>query len=159
MADKINFADRVRKDLILIGVEGDTREEVLTNISKVLIEKGIAKETYTEGLLQRESEFPTGLPIGEYNIAIPHTYPEHCNEIAVTVAIPKKPIEFHNMGDASETVMVYVILCLCLKKMDDSINMLPSLMTFFADEENVKTLMKCKTPDEVMEAIQAAKKD
>lgn len=157
MADKIHFADFVRKDLILIGVEGETRDEVLTNISKVLIEKGIAKDTYTEGLLQRESEFPTGLPIGEYNVAIPHTYPEHCNEIAVTVAIPKNPVEFHNMGDASDTVMVYVILCLCLKKMDDSINMLPSLMTFFANEEHVKKLMNCKTADEVLEIIATAK--
>lgn len=153
MSGKINFVDMVREDLILIGVEGETRDEVLNNISKVLTDKGIVKDTYAEALLQRENEFPTGLPIGEYNIAIPHTYPEHCNEIAVTVAIPKTPIMFHNMGAAEETVKVHVILCLCLQKMDDSISMLPSMMNFFADEEHIKALMVCKTADEVLKVL------
>ena len=92
--NQIQFVDYVREDLILLGVEGNTRDEVLNNISKVLIEKDIVKESFAEGLLKRENEYPTGLPVGEYNVAIPHTYPEHNKEIAVTIAVPKNPVVF-----------------------------------------------------------------
>ena len=86
-------------------------------------------------------------------MAIPHTYPEHNIEIAVTIAVPKNPVVFYNMGDPKEALNVYVIVCLSLKKMDDSIKMLSSLMTFFGNENNVKKVMKCKDPAEVIKVI------
>jgi len=151
--EKIKFADRVREDLIMLNVEGDTRDEVLKHIADLFVSKGIAKDTFYEGLLQRENEFPTGLPIGEYNIAIPHTYPEHYNDIGVAICVPKHPVKFFNMGDKTDELTVHVIVCLALKKMDDSIKMLPSLMSFFADEDNIKAVMACKTPAEVMALV------
>lgn len=153
MREQVAFADKVREDLVLLGVEGETRDEVLYNIAKVIMEKGIAKETFYEALLQRENEYPTGLPIGEINVAIPHTYPEHINEIAITVAVPKKPVIFRNMGDKDDEILVSVILCLTMKKMDDNVKLLPSLMGFFADEDNLRELLTCKTPGEVIALV------
>ena len=153
MAEKIKFSDRVREDLILLDVEGETKEDIFRKIADLFVEKGIAKETFYDGLIQRESEFPTGLPIGEYNIAIPHTYPEHYNDIGVAICVPRNPLKFFNMGDKSDELTVHVVVCLALKKMDDSIGMLPSLMSFFADEDNIKAVMACKEPAEVMALV------
>ncbi len=150
MSERINFSNLIREDMILLGVEGNTRDEVLENIAKVFVEKGIAKDTFYQGLLGRENEFPTGLPMGEYNIAVPHTYPEHYNEVAVAICVPKNPTKFFNMGDKEDELTVQVIVCLALKKMDDSIKMLPSLMEFFVDQENIKAVMNAKTPAEVL---------
>lgn len=155
MREKVPFADKVREDLVLLGVEGDTRDEVLYNIAKVLMDKGVAKETFYDALLERENEFPTGLPIGEINFAIPHTYPEHINEIAVTIAVPKKPIAFHNMGDANEELLVSVVVCLTMRKMDDNVKLLPALMGFFANEDNLRKVIACKTPAEVIALVTA----
>jgi len=144
--ENIQFADKVREDLILLNVEGDTRDEVLNNISIALLEKGVVKKSFASALIKRENEYPTGIPIGEYNVAIPHTYPEHNNEIAVTIAVPKKPVQFYNMGNSEELLKVYVIICLSFEKMDDSVKMLSSLMTFFGNEENVKQLWFVEIP-------------
>lgn len=153
MSDKIKFSERVREDLILLDVEGETREEIFKQIADLFMEKGIAKDTYYQGLIDREAEFPTGLPIGDYNIAIPHTYPEHYNDIGICVCVPKQPIKFCDMGDKEHELDVHVVVALALKKLDDSIKMLPSLMSFFADEDNIKALMECKEPAQVMEMI------
>ncbi len=155
MREQVPFADKVREDLVLLGVEGETRDEVLYNIAKVLMEKGVAKDTFYEALLQRENEYPTGLPIGEINVAIPHTYPEHINEVAITIAVPKKPVVFRNMGDKDEEILISVILCLTMRKMDDNVKLLPALMGFFADEDNLRALLACKTPAEVISLVTA----
>lgn len=155
MNEHVPFADKVREDLVLLNVEGETRDEVLYNIAKVIMDKGIAKPTFYDALLERENAYPTGLPIGEINIAIPHTYPEHINEVAITIAIPKKPVVFYNMGARDEEVLVSVIVCLTMRKMDDNVKLLPALMSFFADEGNLRRLLKCTTPAEVMALVTA----
>lgn len=150
MSEIVSFADKVREELVLLNVEGETREEVLRNISKVLLEKGIVKDTFSDALLAREAEYPTGLAIGEINFAIPHTHPEHINEIAVTIAVPKHPVVFLDMGDQESEVMASVVVCLTLKKMDDNIKMLPALMEFFANEDHLRAILACTEPAQVM---------
>lgn len=153
--EEIKFTDRVREDLIFLGVEGDTRDEVLKNISDELLARGIVKDTFYEALLKRENEYPTGLPIGDINVAVPHTFPENVNEIAVSVAVPKNPVVFYSMGDPDEEVVVSVICCLALKKIDENVRMLPSLMDFFANPDNLKSVLACKEPAEVMALLKA----
>lgn len=153
MDEEITFIDKVREDLILLDVPGNTRDEVLFQIATVYMDKGIAKPSFYEALLQRESEYPTGLPIGNVNFAIPHTYPEHINEIAVGIAIPRNPVVFMEMGGDDREVLCSVIVCLALKKMDDNIKMLPSLMDFFAVEENLTLLLACQTPQDVLRVL------
>lgn len=147
--------DRVREDLVLFDVEGDSCAELLLNISKVLMEKGIVKDSFYDALMERENSFPTGLPIGEINVAIPHTYPEHINEVAITVAIPKKPVLFRNMGNPNEEVLVSIVVCITMRKMDDNVKLLPELMDFFSNEQNLKDLLECNTPAEVIALISA----
>lgn len=153
--ENIQFEDKVREDLIFLNVEGETRDEVLNNISGALIEKGIVKKSFAAALIKRENEYPTGIPIGKYNVAIPHTYPEHNNEIAVAIAVPKNPVHFYNMGNSEELLKVYVIICLSFEKMDDSVRLLSSLMNFFGNEENVKAIMGCRSAAEVLKVIKA----
>lgn len=150
MREIIPFADKVREDLILLGVEGDTRDEVLTNIANLLVEKGIAKESFPAALLAREREYPTGLNLGEINLAIPHAHPEHINEITVTIAVPKHPVVFQDMGDPESDVTVSVVVCLTLAKADDNIKMLPALMEFFAQEEHLRAILSSTDPAQVL---------
>ena len=153
--EQVTFVDKVREDLVLLNVEGNNRDEVLYNIASIIMQKGIAKETFYDALIERENSYPTGLPIGEINIAIPHTYPEHINKVAITIAVPKKPVIFNNMGACDEELLVHVIVCLTMRKMDDNVKLLPALLGFFADEENLRKLLLCKTPSEVMALLNA----
>lgn len=152
----ISFVDNVREESIFLKVPGETRDEVLTYVANRLVELGIVKETYIQGLFEREAHSPTGLDLGgEYNFAIPHTFPEHTNKITVCIVVPENPVMFRNMGDPDSDVKVSVIVPLALQKMDDNIQMLPVLMDFFANEENLKSLLACETPAEVMTLLKA----
>ncbi len=151
MEEKIFFT--VREDLVLLDVEGNTRDEVLWQIASLLFKKGIVKDSFYDALIERENAYPTGLPIGEVNVAIPHTYPEHINEVAITIAIPSSPVIFQNMGARDEELLVHVIVCLCMKKSEDNVKLLPALMGFFAQETNLRGLLACKTPAEVINFI------
>lgn len=150
MCETISFADKVREELILFGVEGDTMEELLSNIAEVLVEKGIAKESFPAALLERERAYPTGLNLGELNLAIPHANPEHINEVTVTIAIPKQPVVFKDMGDPDRDVLVSLVACLTLQKADDNIKMLPALMSYFTQEDHLKAILACTEPAQVM---------
>ena len=150
MREMIPFADKVREDLILLGVKGETRDEVLTNIADLLVKKGIAKPTFPAALLAREAEYPTGLALGELNLAIPHANPEHINDITVTIAVPEQAVVFKDMGDPDSDVTVALIVCLTLQKADDNIKMLPALMSFFAQEDNLRAILACTSPAQVM---------
>lgn len=153
MCETISFADKVREELILFGVEGSTMEEVLSNIAGVLVEKGIAKASFPAALLEREREYPTGLNLGGLNLAIPHANPEHINEVTVTIAVPKQPVIFKDMGDPDSDVSVSLVVCLTLQKADDNIKMLPALMSYFAQEDNLKAIIACTEPAQVMELL------
>lgn len=151
MKGPVAFFDKVREDQIYLGIEGGSREEVLRSIADRLVAKGVAKESFPDALLAREAEYPTGLPLGgELNIAIPHAHPEHINEITVTIAVPKSPVVFQEMGNKESEVTVQIIVCLTLQKLDDNVKMLPALMDFFADEGNLQAILRCKEPRQVM---------
>jgi len=139
----------MREDLILLGLTCRDRDDALKQITSMLEEKGIVKDTYYEALLAREADFPTGLPIGELNFALPHTYPEHVNEVAITLATLKEPVMFREMGDDENEVPVSVIVNLAMKKMDDNVKLLPELMDFFANGDNLRTILEMTDPAEV----------
>jgi PTS system galactitol-specific IIA component len=119
-------------------------------IARLCLERGLVKPSYEEALLQRENEYPTGLPIGDLNVAIPHTWPEHVLGQAVGVVTLKNPVRFQCMGMPDQTVDISVIVFLILQKLDDNVKMLPSLMDFFVVEENLKGLAACASSAEVM---------
>jgi len=144
-----SFAKHMREDLILLGLTCRDRDDALKQITSMLEEKGIVKDTYYEALLAREADFPTGLPIGELNFALPHTYPEHVNEVAITLATLKEPVMFREMGDDENEVPVSVIVNLAMKKMDDNVKLLPELMDFFANGDNLRTILEMTDPAEV----------
>jgi PTS system galactitol-specific IIA component len=58
---------------VLLNVDADSCEEVLHTVSSHLLDEGKVKQSYEEHLINREREYPTGLALGDINVAIPHT--------------------------------------------------------------------------------------
>ena len=61
--------------------------------------------------MKRESVYPTGLPVGEINVAIPHTDPEHVNNAAICLGILEKPVTFNVMGMEEKQQKFHYYLC------------------------------------------------
>ena len=83
-----------------VTLSGDNDKEVIKQMASALEEEGYVKNTFADAIVKRESIYPTGLPVGEINVAIPHTDPEHVNNAAVCLGILDKPVT--SDGNAAE---------------------------------------------------------
>lgn len=129
------------ESVILLGVEGETKETVLETVAQNLVDRGLVKESFIPAILKRESEFATGLPTAGVSVAIPHTDVEHVNEKTISVAVLKNPVDFVIMGDDSETTPVQIIFMLAMDEAHSQLTLLQKLMQTFQDEQTLRTIV------------------
>ncbi|MFC3419026.1 PTS sugar transporter subunit IIA [Salinicoccus hispanicus] len=129
------------ESIILLDLEADSKEAVLTAMANNLEEKGLIKASYLEAVIEREKEFATGLPTGGVSVAIPHTDVEHVIQKTISVAVLENPVEFGMMGDPDEKVNVQLVFMLAMDKSDSQLSLLQGLMQVFRDEETLKYLV------------------
>lgn len=122
-------------DLVQLGIEADTKEEVIEKLANLLINKGYVKNSYLEAILEREKVFPTGLPTEGVGVAIPHADIKHVNVPAIAIAILKKPVEFNVMGNPDEKVEVKIVFMMAIKEPHMQINLLKNLVSVFQDKK------------------------
>ena len=140
-------------DLVFIDYQAKDRKDLLTNLSQVLIEKGYVNSKYTKGILEREQNFPTGLPTSGVKVAIPHTDPQYVNVPAILIAKLKYPIIFKEMGNGDNELPISLIFMLALKSHDSQIDMLSKFMKILSDGDSLKMLYNAKTPKEMIEKL------
>jgi len=141
------------RELIKIGLEPVSKEEVLTELGNLLAEKGFVKEGFTESVLSREKSFPTGLPTIPFGVAIPHTDGDMVHESKIAFASLKEPVKFFAMGRNDELVDVRLIFMLALKSPEDQLDMLQKLVGLFQNPDTVIQLAEAKDTEAVNEIV------
>lgn len=131
--------------LKLDGVRTDN--QVLSYMSQSLATSNIVKDTFEEAICIREEEFSTGLNIGNYGVAIPHTDIEHVYESTIAVVTLENPVNFKQMGDNSE-VQVDLVCMLALNESHAHLEMLQKLMELFQNEEVIKSIIELSDNEE-----------
>lgn len=129
------------ESVILLDVEGETKEAVLETVAQNLVDRGLVKKSFIQAILKRESEFATGLPTAGVSVAIPHTDVEHVNEKTISVAVLKNPVDFVIMGDDSETTPVQIVFMLAMDEAHSQLTLLQKLMQIFQDEQTLRTIV------------------
>lgn len=129
------------ESVILLDVEGQTKEAVLETVAQNLVDRGLVKKSFIQAILKRESEFATGLPTAGVSVAIPHTDVEHVNEKTISVAVLKNPVDFVIMGDDSETTPVQIVFMLAMDEAHSQLTLLQKLMQIFQDEQTLRTIV------------------
>ena len=145
----LDLFDYFKKDLIFLDFESDNQINFFGKIYKILEERGDVKFSFLTSIIEREKEFPTGLDMGKYKIAIPHTNPEHINNEAVVFVRNKKRIIFRDMGmdlNDLETDFIFVLL---VKKNGEQIAVLENLMNLLSDERLLDKLKDIKREEEI----------
>ncbi|MBR4393479.1 MAG: PTS sugar transporter subunit IIA, partial [Oscillospiraceae bacterium] len=143
------------KKLVLFHQDCADRDEAIGRLASLFMESGVAKETYLEGLLQREAEFPTGLyEEGMYcGVAMPHTFAEHVNEKQIGFMSLNEPVKWRYMGDISREIEISCVFMLALKDGHDQLEMLKGLMKLFVNNELMERLQKIDTYEELVEIV------
>lgn len=137
------------KNVINLNVKAMNSEDVLTQMSEVLVGTGYVKNTFKDAIIKREETFATGLPTDFRGIAIPHTSTEHVNQPIVSVAVLTEPVNFRMMGNHDENIEVDIIFMLALKEAHAQLDMLQNLMSLIQDQELLTKVRSCTTKDEV----------
>lgn len=150
MAIAIN--EYLNKDLIINNLEAETTDDIFHALSEMLLKSNFVKESYYDGLVKRESKFPTGLTLGKYNVAIPHTDAIHVIKPSIAIVTLKHPVVFNNM-DGDGQVNVNIVFAMVLNEPHSQIMMLQQLILLIQNEDILRSMNDAKDSEELYDIV------
>lgn len=144
----------LNENLVLVNQSVNSREEVLSQLAKLLQENGYVKSSFSDALLKREKEFPTGLQTASIGVAIPHTDNDHVIRPAVAIATLTDPIDFQAMASPQEVVPVSIVLMLAIHKPEAQLKILQSVIEMIQDDEVLARLQSAPSKTELVSIVQ-----
>ena len=145
--------EEMKESLIFLNLEADDSGEVLKKLGTALICEGYAKETYVNGLIEREENFPTGLDIGGIGIAIPHTEARHVKKEGMALAALKRPVVFGQMGNDCAHIDVRLVFMLAVKDPGRHLKRLQRILDLIQDSSVLEQLLKARDEKEIIQII------
>lgn len=139
------FNDR----LIYLQEDFSNQAEVFNFLTSKLLEKGLVKAEFLTKISEREAVFPTGLTIGGYGVAIPHTDSDYVNQSQIAYVSLVEPVIFKEMGNDSVEVAVTQVFMLALKEAHEQLETLQKLIEMFQNEEHMAALVAATTEAEI----------
>ena len=157
----VNFNDEnieqdelsIEENLILVKEKVTSREEIIRKLGHRLYENGFVKDTYTQAVLDREIEYPTGLQARVTGVAIPHTDTEHVLKPAVAIATLEDPIVFNGMGMPDTEVKVDIVLMLAIHDPKLVVHILRKVIFILEDDDALKKMRFAKTRSEIKDIM------
>ncbi|MDQ0998619.1 PTS system galactitol-specific IIA component [Phyllobacterium ifriqiyense] len=135
---------------IILGVRAETDREVISLLAERLHALGYVKPSFADAVLARESQLPTGLPLGGVNnVAVPHTDPEHVLKPGLAFATLIQPVAFANMEDPDERLPVRLVFLMALNDKDKQVEMLQEIAGAIQSPETIEALIQSKSVEDV----------
>ena len=139
--------------LVLLNVSAETSEDVIRLGGKALYDAGYVKPSYTQFVLDREAEAPTGIPTPGIKVALPHTDADYVNSPGAVFMQLQKPVKFISMEDLTTPLPVELVFQLALTDGHQQISALKSLMHLFYDAEKLQALKNAKDVKDAMSIL------
>ncbi|MFC9768870.1 PTS sugar transporter subunit IIA [Rhodococcus jostii] len=140
-------------DLVFINPEATHRTALLTQLATRAHALGYVHVAYSDALLAREAQFPTGLP-STTPAAIPHADSPLVKKPGIGVALLPDPLAFEKMGAPGENVDVQLVLLLLVTEPDDQAAVLASVVGMLQRDNLIEELRSRGDAHAVAEAIQ-----
>jgi len=139
--------------LVLLRPAVRDRDELLAAMAERLRTCGAVREGFFEALMEREKQFPTGLPTEGVGIAIPHADAEFVAAPAVCVAVLADAVPFRRMDNPAECIGAHVVLMLALNNPDAQIRTLQRLAQSIQDSEFWQRMRTASSTGEVIGSL------
>ena len=153
------MSDLFDAKIALFNQHAANRDEALKMLADEFVKTGVAKDTFYEGLITREANFPTGLSLNNMCVAIPHTDVEHVNRTQIGFMSLDEPVEFIEMGTDDKKIPVKMMFMLALKEAHQQLEMLTKLMDAFQNDELMEKFYNADNYDDFFALIKEAKLD
>lgn len=142
-------------ELVLFHPAAAAREDLLRLAAATLLAQGYVRPSFEEALLERERNYPTGLPMEEINAAIPHADAKHVERSSILVCIMKDDVFFRNMADVEEELPVRIVFVLALADAKKHLSLLQELMTCLQDAKLTRSLLEASDGTAVFDIVQS----
>lgn len=139
--------------LVVTGLKATTKEEVLETLSHKLFEEGSVKEAYIKAIVEREREYPTGLPSTPPAIAIPHANYDLVNKTSLAIATLETPVLFNNMEDKKNHIPVQIVIMMAIGEPHGQVEMLQKIVSIIQDEAFRQKMLETTDPLKLIEMI------
>ena len=149
----MSFKELFKTELMALNMQAADQIDFFSQVSDRLLEQNVVKETFKAAISERENNYPTGLQLENFAVAIPHTDVVHVKEAFVAVNRLSNPIDFYQMGTDDVVVPVKDILVLGIKDPKKQVGLLAELMGAFADPSFVEKYEKATTIEEITALI------
>lgn len=150
--------EELKESLIFTNLEAKTYEDVMRAVGRQVIAEGFAKESYVDALINREKDFPTGLDIDGFGVAIPHTDVSHVNKAATAIAILKNPVTFVQMGTDDDYVDAKVVFVLAVDDPQGHLEQLQRIISIIQDKNVLEKLTQANEASEIIDVIKEKEK-
>ena len=150
--------EELKESLIFTNLEAKTYEDVMRAVGRQVIAEGFAKESYVDALINREKDFPTGLDIDGFGVAIPHTDVSHVNKAATAIAILKNPVTFVQMGTDDDYVDAKVVFVLAVDDPQGHLEQLQRIISIIQDKDVLEKLTQANEASEIIDVIKEKEK-
>lgn len=144
---------KIDQNLVFANQFMTSKEEALSFMCKQLYVNGYVKEGYTESLLSREIEYPTGLNTSSPKVAIPHTDYNLVNESTICVMTLDKELTFSSMEDSNQEILIAIIIMMALDNPDGQLEMLQIIMELVQNTELKTRMINCKNNNELCDVV------
>lgn len=145
--------EQLREDLIFPELEVEDSSDIMRKMGQVFINKGICKESYVDALIKREFEFPTGIDVDGFGIAIPHTDVSHVNKASIGIAILKEPVKFIQMGTDDDEVETKIVVMLAVDDAKKHLALLQNILEVLQDKKVLNELSGSKEIKDIIQII------
>lgn len=153
MEDLINF---LKKGNFQIK-KYKNRLDYLKQSSERLLHLGIVKIGFQEALIERETNYPTGLKTKTLSISIPHADSEYVEREMIDVTLFEEPLSFQRMDNPQESVEAKIAFMLLFKEPHTHIMVLKDLSQLLQTEEFEK-IKKIRSQEELILFLREIKK-
>ncbi|MGM0240774.1 PTS sugar transporter subunit IIA [Enterococcus sp. AZ103] len=128
-------------------------ESLVQFVEQKLLAENFINESYSDAIIQREAEYPTGLQTPTCAVAIPHTDPNHIKEPFIYILKLAHPVKFGQMGTTDQFVNADYAFFLGFNKGEDQLTLLQNLMAMFMDQAAMLDLASKENETEIFNLI------
>ena len=137
--------------MILTGVRAADAGEAIRLLCGRAMENACIEPEFMTAILEREKEFPTGLPTA-VPVAIPHIH-DGCLRSFFSAAVLREPVAFCSMGDPDETIETRMVFLFGLTDPSYQTDVLKKFCSIFQDEETMGRRQEMEDPEKLMQEL------
>ena len=146
----MNLSDFMRKDLILLDLLSEEKEDIIKELICPIIKTGFtdSEETLYKAILDREALGSTAIGKG---VAIPHAETTSVKEKIIVFGRSKKGIDFNAID--GKPVHLFFMIISPHREISPHLKILARIFRFLKDKTFRDALMNAKSSEDIMELI------